>query len=1080
MAEQEQGYKFNNKERKMKNNNREEEKEQEQETNQRIDYYSDIRDNDENEKEKNKKEKEKEKEDKQTNNVKKTNSIRQTNSKKQYRDEDITNFSNGNDSLTKSLKDILLDKEFAAPVIVKKENKLITDYHYVTFQNSYGENTCYVNVIIHLLYHLLAYIPELDAYFATLYKSDESNDAKDNNLNENKNINKFFVLLSKIIGQYDDIITDENNENNKSAKKNNKQVTVLKTLNMRKVLENISSNKFPLNTIADPIELFNFIMEKLNDYLQEDLHQNFYLELIDEFSCKSKLCQVAINNKYDKDNFVYHIYIDEILKFIEKENVKVRDYKNQLFNYSYKLFLSENVKKCEKCKKEMNHDLVCKNNPQFLLINCVWKESNPIVDDVISLFFLMSLKDELNHLFVCNNKKTSEDNTYSLLGFILYSFTLSHYIICIYNYDKKIFIIYDDEVVKEYKNIYDLIIDITVNVLKANGKAFFYPVMLMYTKDFLYDKKNIKANILNDSDYRMIINKCNEAIFDYQTQQNIEEEEKMNKLQDYIEKQKEIEDNIKKRENRRSRINKTKEKQINEKDINDKQINEKEMNEEENNKKQNDIKNNEKETNKYRNEETNQKPKINLNIKTNEDKNEKEINNIDINDKKMNEETPNYNENEEKESNYKQYNKRDVKKNNDNQYDNNQYDNNQYDNQYENKYEEKYENKNDNKYNNKYNNKYDNNNNNKYESRYDNKYKTNNDNNRNKVNKEDIEQEEEDDEVEKNPNKIKEGLTKRNTNKLSQIINDIKQVKGGKIDLSIKDYKNVDIKNYRKYIPKDNNKMEEQENELNDEKTGNSNIKSYNRRSYKNIYSNYRFNKDKEKEKEKEGEKDVDNRDVYTKRNNIAEKSYHYNLKKNKKKNQDEDNIDNDTEMNKYPHNNYNKYYTQNNPENTNDIGNRRIRGKNAYKSTIIITPNNRARANINENNKPKDNYNTEKIPKDNDSKNYQTRYYDTKNIYNNPKNNTNSTPKNRYHSNILKTPKGESNDNSNYSLVHSEKKNNVFSSHFLGKKINNSDSKENRNNYDDKNKVNSNQGNNESKYNSGSRSRYNRRSKNK
>jgi hypothetical protein len=59
MAEQEQGYKFNNKERKMKNNNREEEKEQEQETNQRIDYYSDIRDNDENEKEKNEKEKNK-------------------------------------------------------------------------------------------------------------------------------------------------------------------------------------------------------------------------------------------------------------------------------------------------------------------------------------------------------------------------------------------------------------------------------------------------------------------------------------------------------------------------------------------------------------------------------------------------------------------------------------------------------------------------------------------------------------------------------------------------------------------------------------------------------------------------------------------------------------------------------------------------------------------------------------------------------------------------------------------------------------------------------------------------------------
>ena len=160
---------------------------------------------------------------------------------------------------------------------------------------------------------------------------------------------------------------------------------------------------------------------------------------------------------------------------------------------------------------------------------------------LLVFFFLMSLKDELNNLFICYNKKTRLHNTYDLLGFILYSFTLSHYIICVYNYDKNVFILFDDEAVKEYRNIYELIIDITVNVLKANGKAFFYPVMLIYTQENIYDNhKVMKMNTLNDSEYQIIINKCNEAIYEHQLQQQYEEEQQMNKLQDYIEKQEKL------------------------------------------------------------------------------------------------------------------------------------------------------------------------------------------------------------------------------------------------------------------------------------------------------------------------------------------------------------------------------------------------------------------------------------------------------------------------------------------------------------------------------------------------------------
>ena len=515
-----------------------------------LDYYSDIRQNDT--KEENITQINNEKGKKELNNK---NSIKKEQITKgqviNIYSNDNNTYNNDNEELTDSIKEILLDKEFASPIIIKKENHLITNFHYVTFQNLYGENACYINVILHLIYR----INELYEFLTSLYQIDESNkgikisrvNKNSNSQNNNNNLNnKFLVLLGRILYQYESIINEENNENERKNNNKKNQVTVLKTLPLRRALEQISFNKFPLNNIADPVELFTFILDILNENLKEALHKTFYLELIDEFSCEGENnCQITIKNKYDKDNFIYHIYIDEILKYIEKENIKIKNYKNKLFEYSYKLFLKENTKKCEKCKEDMNHNLVCMNYPDYLLINCVWKESNPIVDDVITFFFLISLKDELNNLFVCYNKRNRKKISYYLFGFILYSFTLSHYIICIFNYEKNVFVLYDDEVIKEYKNIYNLLIDITVNTLKFNGKAFFYPVMLIFTQENLYDNKIIRLNVLNDSDYMNIINRCNEAIFEYRLKNNINDEEKIINYEELIEKQKEIENSIK-------------------------------------------------------------------------------------------------------------------------------------------------------------------------------------------------------------------------------------------------------------------------------------------------------------------------------------------------------------------------------------------------------------------------------------------------------------------------------------------------------------------------------------------------------
>ena len=449
------------------------------------------------------------------------------------------------EELSQSIKNLLLDKEFASPVTVKKENKLITNYHYATFKNGYGENACYINVILHLLYN----IEELREFLISLFQIDESNKPnekdekknkdkdKDQNDNEDCKIdnNEFLTSLGKIISRYKYIISNE--EKNK-----NNQVTVINTLKMRKILEKLSGNKFQLNTIADPVELFTFILDILSENLDGDTHKTFYLDLIDEYTCEQKGCN-QIKNKYDKDNFIYHIYIDEILKYLSIEDIKVKDYNNKLFEYSYTSFLQSNIKICEKCNSLMEHELICNNCPDYILINCVWRESNPKLEDVMTILFLLSLKDDLNNLFTLQIKK-KQNSFYCLFGFILYSFTLSHYIICQFNEEKKVFVLLDDEVVKEFNNLYDLIIEISAEVLKKNGKAFFYPVMLIYQKRNIYYSQFLKNNKLNDKKYEEIINKCQDAINEYQSKEVLTEEFKSDNYQKLIEEQKVIENQI--------------------------------------------------------------------------------------------------------------------------------------------------------------------------------------------------------------------------------------------------------------------------------------------------------------------------------------------------------------------------------------------------------------------------------------------------------------------------------------------------------------------------------------------------------
>ena len=123
--------------------------------------------------------------------------------------------STDDNKLSESLKNILSDKEFSSPIIIKKENKLISDFHYATFQNLYGENSCFVNVILHLIFT----IPQLNEFLISLYEINESNKTqrrKSIKNSDNNAIDEFLVLLGEILFRYDEALNEENQSIKKS------------------------------------------------------------------------------------------------------------------------------------------------------------------------------------------------------------------------------------------------------------------------------------------------------------------------------------------------------------------------------------------------------------------------------------------------------------------------------------------------------------------------------------------------------------------------------------------------------------------------------------------------------------------------------------------------------------------------------------------------------------------------------------------------------------------------------------------------------------------------------------------------
>ena len=455
-----------------------------------------------------------------------------------------SSFNLGNSNLLNSSVHFDLSNSIA----IKKENKLMTKNQYVGFSNNYGDNSCYVNVIMHILFN----IPDISNIFKDLHEIDDiskenpkANDGPKNSNQKNQinnsnksskqnniTINDLFVEIGQILSDYEMYLNKQNTT---------QQVTILDTKKMRTCLEKISGGQFHLNYVADPVELLIFILDHLNVHYKREIHSNFFIELIDKAVCL-KNCPNLSKNAYDKDNFLYHIYVEELLTYIKDNAIKFENSKGDLFHLSYSLYTDEK-KECPKCNLMMDKFLLCLNVPKYLLINCVWRNECPEIKEIVDFLFLLSIEEDLNSLFICQNNNRNSNTIYNFLGMILYSFTLCHYTVLIFDKKQHLFTLYNDDIVKEFKTLYDAFSEMLIdNVnLYDNDKAYFYPVMLIYSKNTIYNTNDINLNMLDEKKYLELLNKIEVNKNNYIKRHTLSEEQKKKNLEDMIEEQKKYE-----------------------------------------------------------------------------------------------------------------------------------------------------------------------------------------------------------------------------------------------------------------------------------------------------------------------------------------------------------------------------------------------------------------------------------------------------------------------------------------------------------------------------------------------------------
>jgi len=404
----------------------------------------------------------------------------------------------------KEKRDFLTDEEIEKTCLIQSKA------HYALFQN-YGENSCYVNVILHFLYSSKIIFEYLVNIYKTRINKNKNNIDKKLNLNKSKEKTEKQMKEEKEMEAQEDLMSSLGEILYKYQKALNSKhrVNILSTFEFRKKLSKFS-NRFLLNYVADPVEFLDFLLEILIKMDENKIRNNFYLNIKEEYVCD--ICKNKTDFNYNNKTFIHTIYIEDIINYLSKHKIKLEDYSNKLFLYSQLNYLNTE-KKCEN-KHPTNKKFICKNNPNYLIINCVWTKY-PNIEQVLKLFTLIGLKNKLNDLFEIPPQKNinPKDLNYDLTHIILYSFALFHYIIITYNPKLNIFNLYDDSKVVECDSFPEIVEMITANLITQNPYYYFYPVLLIYSKYDLYKDENlINGNKIDKKLYDSLVENCKKSI----------------------------------------------------------------------------------------------------------------------------------------------------------------------------------------------------------------------------------------------------------------------------------------------------------------------------------------------------------------------------------------------------------------------------------------------------------------------------------------------------------------------------------------------------------------------------------------
>ena len=317
------------------------------------------------------------------------------------------------DSINSDIPDETYSSSKNFPKVTSTKNSL------VGLKNGFRENSCYINVCIQTIYNLKFLRYNLLNENFQIYK-------------ETPEIIKELLLLL-------------------SAYQNNEEENILNTNDFRSSLAEYFKNKneFQINEKGDPIELLNILLIFIHTYITSDfhyigyndenchlkcfIHNLFYINIKEEIKCNK--CNLNQKMNYDNNNFMYLIFLNEI---IEKENIYLKDFnsfKENLIKYS-------NLEK-KICPK-------CNNSNVYFNQNCLYSgyyfifqisyNNNKIIDfsTLFKILCMINCSFQANELFttVKNNKN------YKFRGLMLLS--SNHYVSLFYNVKEKMFYLYND------------------------------------------------------------------------------------------------------------------------------------------------------------------------------------------------------------------------------------------------------------------------------------------------------------------------------------------------------------------------------------------------------------------------------------------------------------------------------------------------------------------------------------------------------------------------------------------------------------------------------------------------------------